>query len=107
MKERLKKLRKDILKTTQQEMAEKLNITQSAYACYETGKAKITERVITDICREFNVNREWLENNKEPILVQRTQKDEMKDKISKIIDKLDEEEISILQGIAEKIKGII
>lgn len=107
MKERLIELREIHLNKTQKEMAEKLNISRATYGRYETGEIKISDRVIIDICREFHINENWLRTGEEPILVQRTQKDEMKDKISKIIDKLDEEEISILQGIAEKIKGII
>lgn len=59
--ERIQYLRKKILHLTQNEMAEKLMISRSNLACIETGKTNATDRVINDTCREFGVNRRWLE----------------------------------------------
>lgn len=106
MKERLKELRKEKLNISQQEIAEKINITQASYNRYETGTTKPTNRVIADICRVYNVNREWLEHGTGEPLKVRTKKDELKEQIHKIVEQLDDEEIAILQKIAEKIKGI-
>ncbi len=60
--ERIKHLRKNELKITQDAFAEKINISRSNLGNIETGKVGVTERVITDICKEYAVNREWLEN---------------------------------------------
>lgn len=59
MKERLKALRIQ-LGNTQVEFAERLNRTQTAISEYESGRKKITDRTIADICREFDVNEKWL-----------------------------------------------
>lgn len=59
--ERIKHLRKKELHLTQDEMAAKLRISRSNLACIETEKTNATDRVINDICREYGVNREWLE----------------------------------------------
>lgn len=61
MKERLLALRKE-LKLTQNEFAKKIQISRSHLSGLENGSRNFTERVISDICREFDVNRDWLEN---------------------------------------------
>jgi transcriptional regulator with XRE-family HTH domain len=59
MKHRLLELRKD-LKLNQAEFGSKLNISQSSITAFEKGSRPLTDRVIADICREFNVNEVWL-----------------------------------------------
>lgn len=59
MNERLKKLRKT-LDLTQQEFANRIGIARGNIASYEVGKNSISDAVIALICREFNVNEEWL-----------------------------------------------
>lgn len=59
MNERVKELRK-ILKISQDSFSSKINISRSHYALIESGTKKLTDRVISDICREFNVNEDWL-----------------------------------------------
>ena len=61
MNERLKLLR-NTLKFSQELFAKKINLTRSAISNYEKGTRNITNRVISDICREFNVNEEWFRN---------------------------------------------
>ena len=61
MNERIKKLRK-ALDLTQQEFADKLNIKRGAVANYEIGRNEPIDAVISLICREFNVNEDWLRN---------------------------------------------
>ncbi len=59
MNERLKKLRKT-LELTQQEFADRIGIKRNSYANYETGRNTPIDAIILSICREFNVNEEWL-----------------------------------------------
>lgn len=61
MNERIKELRR-ALNLTQQEFADKLNIKRGAIANYEVGRNEPIDAVISLICREFNVNEEWLRN---------------------------------------------
>lgn len=58
MRKRLLLLRKTLNKT-QQEFAETINLKRQAIGSYEKGINIIPERVIKDICREFNVNEHW------------------------------------------------
>lgn len=59
MNERLKKLRK-ALELTQQEFADKIGMKRNTVANYETNRNTPSTAVISLICREFNVNEEWL-----------------------------------------------
>ena len=63
MSERLKKLRK-ALDLTQQEFADRLGIKRNTVAQYEIGRNEPIDAVIISICREFNVNEEWLRTGK-------------------------------------------
>ena len=66
MKDRIKKLRKD-LGMTQKSFAEAVGIKQNTVATYEIGRNPPTDTVITLICRRFNVNRDWLLHGIEPM----------------------------------------
>lgn len=59
MNERLKKLRKT-LDLTQQEFADRIGSKRNTIAKYETDTNVPSAAVISLICREFNVNENWL-----------------------------------------------
>ena len=59
LKDRIKKIRKEE-NLTQEEFGKKLTISRSQIACYERGIHNIPERVLNQIEKEFNINKEWL-----------------------------------------------
>ena len=59
MQDRIKLLRKE-LGLTQQEFADKIGLKRNSVASYEIGRNTPMDAVILSICREFNVNEEWL-----------------------------------------------
>lgn len=59
MKDRIKKIRKE-LDLTQQEFADRIGIARGNIAAYEVGKNAPSDSVISLICREFSVNENWL-----------------------------------------------
>lgn len=59
MKDRIIKIRKESGKT-QDEFAEIMGISKNYVSLIENGKKVPGDRLISDICREFNVNEEWL-----------------------------------------------
>lgn len=59
MNERIKQLRK-ALDLTQQEFADRIGMKRNSIANYEIGRNTPIDAVIVSICREFNVNEEWL-----------------------------------------------
>lgn len=58
---RLKKLRKE-LSLSQEAFGKRLGITGAGISKMESGDRSITEQMILAICREFNVNEDWLRN---------------------------------------------
>lgn len=61
MDKRLKKLRKE-LDLTQSAFADRIGMKQNTIATYEMGRSVPSDQAIRSICREFDVNEEWLRN---------------------------------------------
>ena len=59
MKERIKKLRKD-LGLTQQKFADRLGLKRQTIAAYEIGNIEPSDSTLLLICKEFEINEEWL-----------------------------------------------
>ena len=76
MNERIKKLRK-ALGLTQQEFAERLGIKRNTVANYETDRNTPIDAVISLICREFDVNEEWLRTGEGDMIQQHTRDKEL------------------------------
>lgn len=74
MNERIRKLRRH-LDMTQQEFADKLGVKRGAIANYELGRNEPIDAVISLICREFNVNEEWLRNGTGEMFVEMDKED--------------------------------
>lgn len=59
--ERIRELRKVHLNNmTQEEFSKEIRISRSNLGNIETGKVSLTDRVISDICDTFHVDRNWL-----------------------------------------------
>lgn len=84
MKERIKELRKSIggKGITQQELADALGLKRNTIATYEIGKATPSERVISDLCNRYNVNKEWLKTGKGDMFL------EPKDEVGRYVEDL-------------------
>lgn len=89
MNERLKSLRKET-HLTQQEFADRLKISRNNIATYETGKSRPGDSVIALICREFDVNENWLRTGVGEMFVQ-LDKDEEFDRLCMEIQLSDDE----------------
>lgn len=71
MNERIRRLRKT-LDMTQQEFADKLGVKRNTVGQWECGINGITDQVAISICREFNVNENWLRTGEGDMFVERT-----------------------------------
>ena len=115
MNERIKKLRK-ILGLTQQEFANRIGIKRNTVATYESGRNEPIDAVIALICREFNVNEQWLRTGEGEIFVQLTRKEELilwastalnkesddfKNRFVDALSKLNENDWELLATVAE------
>lgn len=63
MNTRIKELRK-FLGLTQKEFGGRIGVKPNTIATYEIGRSTPIDAVISLICREFNVNEEWLRTGK-------------------------------------------
>lgn len=59
MNERIKQLRK-ALGYTQQEFADRIGVKRNTIAQYEIGRNEPIDSVVNLICKEYNVNPDWL-----------------------------------------------
>lgn len=70
MKERVKQLRKSILKLSQTEFGVKIGLSQKAIANIETGATALTPRNFEIICRTWNVNPDWLRSGTGEVFIE-------------------------------------
>lgn len=63
LKNRIKALRKE-LGLTQEKFADRLSMKRNTIATYEIGRNEPIDAVISLMCREFDVNEEWLRTGK-------------------------------------------
>lgn len=89
MNERLKKLRKE-LDMTQQEFADKIGIKRNSLANYETGRNTPIDAIIVSICREFNVNENWLRTGEGEMFVEMSYDDEIAQFVGQVMSEEDD-----------------
>ena len=114
MNERVKQLRKT-LDLTMEKFGEKIGVKKSAISLIESGKNSLTEQMIKSICREFDVDEEWLRNGTGSMFIERTRDEEIAKFIGTIqsvdddsfmkkfismLAKLDESEWKLLEKMA-------
>lgn len=115
MKERLRKLRKT-LDLTQQEFADRIGIKRNSLANYETGRNTPIDAILISICREWNVNEEWLRTGNGEMFIELTrdeqierfvgdtlksEDDSFKKKFISMLAALDESDWEVLQKMVE------
>ena len=76
MNERLKKLRKN-LDLTQQEFANKIGIARGNIGAYEVGKNAPSDAVISLICKQFNVDENWLRTGEGEMFIKQTRDEQI------------------------------
>ena len=62
---------------TQKDLANAIEVGRTTISEYESGKKNLTDRTIADICREFNVNEQWLRAGEGPMFKQQDNLDNM------------------------------
>lgn len=97
--------------------AKRINVSQPFISQVCSGACSISDRTILDICREFNVNEDWLRTGEgEPFKpLTRAQSitdfaadiikedDSFKARLIEALSKLSEDDWNVLEGIAEKL----
>lgn len=76
MNERIKAVRL-ALGISQKEFGKRLGVTRGAITNIELNKVEPKPLFVDLICREFNVNEDWLRNGTEPMFLQRSRNEEL------------------------------
>lgn len=97
MKERLFKLRKEILNLSRRKFGEPIGMTDSEIKNIETGMTTLKDNKIRLICSMYNVNETWLRTGEGEIFVQLQRVDEISDFFKRVLnaDMSDEGEASL------------
>lgn len=97
-----------------------LSLSQNFIAQVESGKKNVSDRTISDICREFNVNEDWLRTGEGEPTIKRTRSQEIGKFISETMNlpdeniknrfiaalaKLDEEDWETIEKIVDSLRG--
>lgn len=93
MNERIRLLRKE-LGLNQSDFGNKIGVKQGTVSCYESGARTPLDAVVSSICREFDVNEEWLRTGEGEMFEQMTEQQKLlkytgmllKDKDSAIVN---------------------
>lgn len=116
--ERVKELRKQV-NLTQQAFADRLNLKRNTVGSYEVNVVEPSDRTISDICREFNVNETWLRTGEGEMLNQITRSekitsflteiteddgDDFKRRFVEMLAELEPEDWKLLERMAEKLQ---
>lgn len=116
--ERIKELRKQV-NLTQQAFADRLNLKRNTVGSYEVNVVEPSDRTISDICREFDVNKTWLLTGEGEMFEQRAQSDKITDFLTAItktegddfkrrfvemLSELEPDDWKLLERMAEKLQ---
>lgn len=94
MNERIKLLR-TILGLSGEKFGERIGLSKFAISNIETGKNNLTEQTIISLCREYNVNEEWLRTGNGEMFIET--KESFLENISKQFS-LDDLDIKIIES---------
>lgn len=113
MNTRIGEVRKS-LGLNQQEFASRIGLTRNYVSLIETGGRTPSERTVSDICREFNVNEKWLRTGEGSMSVSKTLHQEMveivqaasqitpqeaRERLNHIFDRMPEAELLLIYQI--------
>ena len=105
-------------KMTQEEFGKRIGAARNTIANYETGNRTPSNAVITSICREFNVNENWLRTgegemflpmDRETEIAKLTvnlfmeESDSFKNRFISLLARMTDEEWNLLESMVEKL----
>lgn len=116
MKNRIKQIRKECC-LTQTEFGEKIGVRGNTITNYENGLRNPSEAIIRAICREFNVNEDWLRTGKGEMFRKVDRKTELasffgelssspvdfRHRLVAVLSRLDESEWELVEKMAKKL----
>lgn len=107
MNNRIKELRTKLLKErdkkkyTQKDFADKLDLSENFIWQIEKGDRTPSDRTISDICREFGVNRVWLETGAGEPFQPKDKREELKSVFADVLSGRPSDKNAFIEAIAQ------
>ena len=89
MNERIKELRKTLCLTLEK-FGERVGVKKSALSLVENGKNNVSDQLFFSICREFNVNEDWLRTGEGEMFNQSDEDEELAAIVGRVLAGEDE-----------------
>lgn len=72
-------------KTSMEKFAERLGVTKGAISFIENGRNQPSDQMIRSICREFNINEEWLRDGTAPMKNETSAAEEISEAVRRLL----------------------
>ena len=110
MHERIKEIR-NALGLTQQEFADAVKVKRNTVATYEMGRSIPSDAAVALICKQFEVNENWLRTGEGEMFVKKSKDEQIGDLIGEVL-KTDEDSfkrrlVSALSKLDESVWGVL
>ena len=116
MEDRIRAVRKSF-NLTQTEFGERIGVKGNTVTGYETGLRTPSDAILLSICREFNVNEDWLRTGTGEMFLKRDRDEELaaffgdvlsgepgfKHRFLAVLSRLDESEWKLLEQVVDKL----
>lgn len=101
MKDRICMVRKEA-KLNQAEFADKLGLTKNFISLLENGNRIPSDRTISDICRIFDVQEDWLRHGLEPMRAARSREEEIAELVGSALNGSSDFKKAVIQMICSR-----
>ena len=100
MKNRISEIRK-LTGLTQEEFAKRINMSRNYIWMIEKGERVPADRTVGDICREFGVNRVWLETGVGEPFQPKDKREELKAVFADVLSGKQSEKTAFIEAVAQ------
>ena len=101
MNTRIKKIRQEE-NLTQAQFAEKIGLSRNFVAMIEIGQREPSERTISDICRIFEINEDWLKHGLEPMRAAKDRDEEIAELVGSALNGSSEFKKAVIRMICSR-----
>ena len=101
MNSRIKKIRQDE-GLTQSQFADKIGLSRNYVAMIEIGQREPSDRTISDICRIFDIQEDWLRHGLEPMRAAKSREEEIAELVGSALTGSNEFKKSVIRMICSR-----
>lgn len=104
MNTRISLIRKS-LGLNQSDFASKIGLTKNFISLLETGDRKPSDRTISDICREFDIQEDWLRYGLEPMRAAKSKEEEISEMVGAALTGSNDFKRAVIRMICTRTDG--